>query len=234
MRIRWGWVIGCIVLGLAWLAGIAAGFLVVGPADHGVRRERARGVGTTLLLVRDRCAARAETHRHAARAVRRAVDAKREASDARIERLVGDLDDRLSTEWIRTDPADVDAMKRRTAEHTDGHPGRHDAIEVACPVPQTCRCVASRNTYGTWLCNSRHKTHAVTDSPRPAQIRDTSDFEMPASTPSAATRSSIAPTPAGHTGLPKPHHSRDSYWLERLRSFVAGVALPGPSLRWSR
>jgi hypothetical protein len=47
------------------------------------------------------------------------VDAEREASDARIDRLVGDLEDRLSAEWARTDAADVDAMKRRTAELTD-------------------------------------------------------------------------------------------------------------------
>ena len=37
--------------------------------------------------------------------------------------------------------------------------------------------------------------NAVTDPSSPAQIRDTSDFEMPASTPSAASRPSIAPTP---------------------------------------
>jgi hypothetical protein len=55
----------------------------------------------------------------AAKAVRRAVDADRKASDARIERLVGDLDDRLSAEWARTGAADVDAMKRRTTELTD-------------------------------------------------------------------------------------------------------------------
>ena len=41
------------------------------------------------------------------------------ASDARMERLVGDLEDRLSEEWARTDPSDVDAMKRWTAKFTD-------------------------------------------------------------------------------------------------------------------
>jgi hypothetical protein len=33
--------------------------------------------------------------------------------------LVGDLEDRLSAEWARTGTADVDAVKRRTAELTD-------------------------------------------------------------------------------------------------------------------
>jgi hypothetical protein len=41
------------------------------------------------------------------------------ASDARIERLVGDLEDRLTVEWARTGAANVDAMKRRTVKLTD-------------------------------------------------------------------------------------------------------------------
>jgi membrane protein implicated in regulation of membrane protease activity len=117
MRIRWGWIIGCIVLGLA---GIAAGFLLVASADRTAYVASVlAGVGTTLLLVGIVVLLERRIVDSVAKAVRRAVDAEREASDARIEQLVGDLEDRLSAEWARTGAADVDAMKRRTAELTD-------------------------------------------------------------------------------------------------------------------
>jgi hypothetical protein len=117
IRIRWGWIIGCIVLGLA---AIAAGFLLVASADRKTYVASVlAGVGTTLLLVGIVVLLERRIVNTAAKAVRRAVTADRVASDARIERLVGDLEDRLSAEWARTDAADVDAMKRRTAELTD-------------------------------------------------------------------------------------------------------------------
>jgi hypothetical protein len=117
VRIRWGWIIGCIVLGLA---GIAAGFLLVAPADRTAYGASVlAGVGTTLLLVGIVVLLERRIIDTAAKAVRRAVKAEREASDARIERLVGDLKDRLSAEWAQADAADVDAMKQRTADLTD-------------------------------------------------------------------------------------------------------------------
>ena len=117
IRIRWGWIFGCIVLGLA---GIAAGFLLVAPADRTAYGASVlAGVGTTLLLVGIVVLLERRIVVTAAKAVRRAVEAERVASDARIERLVGDLNDRLSAEWARTDAADVAAMKRRTADLTD-------------------------------------------------------------------------------------------------------------------
>jgi hypothetical protein len=117
LRIRWGWIIGCIVLGLA---GIATGFLLVAPADRTAYVASVlAGVGTTLLLVGIVVLLERRIVETAAKAVRRAVDAERAASDARIQRLVGDLEDRLTAERARTDAADVDAMKRRTTELTD-------------------------------------------------------------------------------------------------------------------
>ena len=80
-RIRWGWIIGCIVLGLA---GIAAGFLLVADRTAYVASVLA-GVGTTLLLVGIVVLLERRIVDTAAKAVRRAVDAEREASDARIE-----------------------------------------------------------------------------------------------------------------------------------------------------
>ena len=100
------------------LAGIAAGFLLVPDRTTYVANVLA-GIGTTLLLVGIVVLLERRIVGTAAKAVRQAVDAEREASDARIDRLVGDLEDRLSAEWARTDAANVDAMKRRTAELTD-------------------------------------------------------------------------------------------------------------------
>jgi hypothetical protein len=117
MRIRWGWIMGCIALGLG---GIAAGFSLVAPADRRAYVASVlAGVGTTLLLVGIVVLLERQIVDTAAKVVRRAVDADRAASDARIDRLVGDLEDRLSNEWARTDAADVAAMKRRTAQLTD-------------------------------------------------------------------------------------------------------------------
>ena len=117
IRIRWGWIIGCIVLGLA---AMAAGFQLVAAADRTAYVASVlAGVGTTLLLVGIVVLLERRIVNTAAKAVRRAVDAEREASAARIDRLVGDLEDRLSAEWARTGATDVDAMKRRTTELTD-------------------------------------------------------------------------------------------------------------------
>jgi 4-amino-4-deoxy-L-arabinose transferase-like glycosyltransferase len=117
IRIRWGWIIGCIVLGLA---AIVAGFLLVASPDRTAYVASVlAGVGTTLLLVGFVVLLERRIVNTAAKAVRRAVVAERVASDARIERLIGDLESRLSAEWARTGAADVDAMKRRTTELTD-------------------------------------------------------------------------------------------------------------------
>ena len=117
MRIRWAWIIGCIVLGFV---GIAAGFVLVAPTERRAYVASVlAGVGTTFLLVGFVVLLERRIVDSAAKAVRRAVDAERKASDARIEQLVGDLNDRLSAEWARTDAADIAAMKRRTSELTD-------------------------------------------------------------------------------------------------------------------
>lgn len=116
-HVRWGWIIGCILLGLT---AITVGFLLVARPDRaGYVGSVFANVGTTLLLVGIVVLLERRIVDTAARAVRRAVDAGREASHARIERMVADLEDRLSSEWARTDAADVNAMKRRTAALTD-------------------------------------------------------------------------------------------------------------------
>jgi membrane protein implicated in regulation of membrane protease activity len=115
-RVRWGWIIGCIVLGLA---GIGAGLLVVPPTDRAAYAASVlAGVGTTLLLVGFVVLLERRIIDTTARAVQRAVDAERQASDARIDRLVGEFEDRMSAEWARVDPADAEATRRRSAELT--------------------------------------------------------------------------------------------------------------------
>jgi hypothetical protein len=115
-RVRWGWIIGCIALGLA---GIGAGFIVVPSTDRaGYLASVLAGVGTTLLLVGFVVLLERRIVDTTARAVQRAVDADRQASEARIDRLVTDFEDRMSGEWARIDPADAEATRRRSAELT--------------------------------------------------------------------------------------------------------------------
>ncbi|HEY7812919.1 MAG TPA: hypothetical protein VIC62_06745, partial [Nakamurella sp.] len=54
-----------------------------------------------------------------AKVVQRAVDAERQASDERIDRMVGDFEDRMATEWARFHPADAEAVRRRSAQLPD-------------------------------------------------------------------------------------------------------------------
>ncbi len=116
-RVRWGWIIGCIVLGLA---GIGAGLLVAPSADRaGYVASVLAGVGTTLLLVGFVVLLERRIVDTTAKVVQRAVDAERQASDERIERMVGDFEDRMATEWARFDPANAEAVRRRSAQLTD-------------------------------------------------------------------------------------------------------------------
>jgi len=108
---------GCILLGLG---GIVAGFSLVTPAERiGYLASVLAGVGTTLLLVGIVVLLERRIVDSAAKAVRRAVDAERSASEARVEQMLGEFEDRLSAEWAQTDTAGVAAMKRRTADLTD-------------------------------------------------------------------------------------------------------------------
>jgi hypothetical protein len=101
------------------LAGIGAGFLVVPSTDRtGYVASVLAGVGTTLLLVGFVVLLERRIVDTTARALQRAVDVERQASDARIDRLVSDFEDRMSAEWSRIDPADAEATRRRSAELT--------------------------------------------------------------------------------------------------------------------
>ncbi len=116
-RVRWGWIIGCIALGLA---GIAAGSVLVAPTDRTAYAASVlAGVGTTLLLVGFVVLLERRILDTTVKVVQQAVDAERQASDARIERMVGDVEERMATEWARFDPANAEAVRRRSAQLTD-------------------------------------------------------------------------------------------------------------------
>jgi hypothetical protein len=117
VRVRWGWIVGCILLGLA---GIVLGLLIVTPTDRtSYLASVFAGVGTTLLLVGFVVLLERRIIDTTAKVVQRAVDAERQASEERIDRLVADFEDRMTAEWARVDPDDPAATRRRSAELTD-------------------------------------------------------------------------------------------------------------------
>ena len=109
-RIRWGWFIGCIVLGLAaiiigWLVAPALGYLA------GVLAN----VGTTLLLVGIVVLLERRIIDNAVRVVRSANEQANEALRVQIR----DLDDRLAAVWESTTAEDVARRKAETIRLTD-------------------------------------------------------------------------------------------------------------------
>ena len=117
VRVRWGGIVGCILLGLA---GIVLGLLIVTPTDRtSYLASVFAGVGTTLLLVGFVVLLERRIIDTTAKVVQRAVDAERQASEERIDRLVADFEDRMTAEWARLDPDDPAATRRRSAELTD-------------------------------------------------------------------------------------------------------------------
>ena len=109
-RIRWGWFIGCIVLGLAaiiigWLVAPALGYFA------GVLAN----VGTTLLLVGIVVLLERRIIDNAVRVVRSANEQANEALRVQIR----DLDDRLAAVWESTTAEDVARRKAETIRLTD-------------------------------------------------------------------------------------------------------------------
>jgi c-di-AMP phosphodiesterase-like protein len=106
-RIRWGWFVACIVLGLT---AILLGMLVAPSAAlpsylAGVLAN----VGTTLLLVGIVVLLERRIIDNAVRVVRRANEQANEALRAQIQ----DLDDRIAAEW---ENATAENIAEKTAE----------------------------------------------------------------------------------------------------------------------
>jgi hypothetical protein len=106
-RIRWGWFVGCIVLGLA---AIMIGWFV---APAAARVDYLAGtlanVGTTLLLVGIVVLLERRIIDTAVRLVRTANEQRNEAIRVQIQ----DLEDRLAAEWKS---ATAENVREKTAE----------------------------------------------------------------------------------------------------------------------
>ena len=113
LRIRWGWFLGCIVLGLV---AIALGALVTssgGTASYfaGVLAN----IGTTLLLVGVVLLLERRIVDNAVRLVRSANDRTNDAIRAQIR----NLEDRMAAEWKSVTPDNLAEKKAETARLTD-------------------------------------------------------------------------------------------------------------------
>src|SRR5512145_1915199 len=117
-RIRWGWFVGCIVLGLA---SILVGLLVAPAADRTAYLAGVLGaVGTTLLLVGVVVLLERRIVDTAVRAVRDAAEEARIRTDDAVRAQVRDLEDRLADLWATTaTPEEAARKERETRRMTD-------------------------------------------------------------------------------------------------------------------
>jgi hypothetical protein len=96
-RIRWAWIAGCVVLGLA---AIAAGWAIVLDANRtGYVAGVLANVGTTLLLVGIVVLLERRIVDTAVRAVRNANDKARRAARDDLDAQIRDLEERIRTSW---------------------------------------------------------------------------------------------------------------------------------------
>ena len=109
-RIRWGWFVGCIVLGLI---AILIGWLVAPANDYfaGVLAD----IGATLLLVGIVVLLERRIIDNAVRVIRRA----NEQANAAIRSQIKDLDDRIAAEWANATAENVAEKHAETVRLTD-------------------------------------------------------------------------------------------------------------------
>jgi hypothetical protein len=110
-RIRWAWIAGCVVLGLA---AIAAGWAIVLDANRtGYVAGVLANVGTTLLLVGIVVLLERRIVGSAVRAVRNANEEARRAARDDFDAQMRDLEERIRTSW---GSVDAEAEARRMAD----------------------------------------------------------------------------------------------------------------------
>jgi len=110
-RIRWAWIAGCVVLGLA---AIAAGRAIVPDANRtGYIAGVLANVGTTLLLVGIVVLLERRIVDTAVRAVRNANDEARRVARDDFDVQMRDLEERLRTSWGLVD---AEAEARRISD----------------------------------------------------------------------------------------------------------------------
>jgi predicted phage tail protein len=112
-RIRWGWFVGCIVLGLA--AIMIGSFVAPAAARVGYLAGVLANVGTTLLLVGIVVLLERRIIDNAVRLVRTANEKANEAIRVQIQ----DLEDRLAAEWESATVENMGEKKAETVRLTD-------------------------------------------------------------------------------------------------------------------
>ncbi|MFE5670912.1 hypothetical protein ACFQ58_04785 [Agromyces sp. NPDC056523] len=118
LRIRWGWFVGCIVLGLT---AIVVGLVVAPAADRTAYLAGVLGgVGTTLLLVGIVVLLERRIVDTAVRVVRHAAEEARLRTDEAVRAQVRDLEDRLADLWATAaTPEDAAAKSEQTRRMTN-------------------------------------------------------------------------------------------------------------------
>lgn len=113
IRIRWGWFVACLVLGLT--AILIGGLVAPAPARDGYLAGVLANVGTTLLLVGIVVLLERRIIDNAVRVVRRANEKANEALRAQIQ----DFEDRVAAEWASATADNVAEKKAETERLTD-------------------------------------------------------------------------------------------------------------------
>lgn len=112
-RIRWGWFVACLVLGLT--AILAGGLVAPAAARDGYLAGVLANVGTTLLLVGIVVLLERRIIDNAVRVVRRANAQANEALRAQIQ----DFEDRVAAEWASATAENIAEKKAETERLAD-------------------------------------------------------------------------------------------------------------------
>lgn len=111
VRIRWGWFVGCILLGLL---GILAGMALAPDANKaGYVSGVLGGVGTTLLLIGVVVLLERRIVDTAARVFRNVAEEAQERADREMRSQMNDLEARLARLWTTETTTAEDAARRQ-------------------------------------------------------------------------------------------------------------------------
>ena len=114
IRIRWGWFLGCVVLGLA---AIAAGWFLVSPDNRlGYVGGVLAGVGTTLLLVGVVVLLERRLVDTAVKVVQDATKEARVRANEEVRAEIRDFEDRVAGIWESRSPQDAAEQTRRMSD----------------------------------------------------------------------------------------------------------------------
>jgi hypothetical protein len=117
LRIRWGWFLGCILLGLA---GILLGLLIAPLPDKAAYLASVLGgVGTTLLLIGIVVLLERRIVDTAVRVVRDANEEARRRTNEEVRAQARDLEARVAALWDGAEAEDTERLKAETQRLTD-------------------------------------------------------------------------------------------------------------------